>query len=227
MRTRTLTLMLQDVRQRTNMENSTFVTDAEITEYLNQAIAELYSRIAFSQGQPHYRSSTVYTVTSATPIQALPSDFWVVQEVTATMNGQTGAIYPFTVAEHGALSSGGAFAPFLPVRYRIQAGNIEWRPANQTFTSTLYYAAAPPRLVNPADTLDGFAGYEMVAIFQACGDVRVKEESDPAAFFSERDRRIALVEKLAAVRDAANPERVNDVRDAGFWYPGGTFGWWP
>lgn len=227
MRTRTLTLLIQDVRQRTNMENSVFVTDAEITEYLNQELAELYTRLVFSQGQPHYRSSTPYTVTSATPIQTLPADFWSVQEVTATINGQTGALQPFMGVEHGPLMSNGAYAPFLPVRYRIQGGNIEFRPATQSFSSTVYYTPAPPRLVNPSDTTDGFAGYEMVAVYGACATVARKEESDPAFFLEEKGKRVALVEKMAAVRDMSNPERVQDVRDTAAWWPGIGGGWWP
>jgi hypothetical protein len=60
--------MLLDVRQRTNQENSTFVTDAELTEYLNQELAELWTRLVLNQGQPHFRSSTTIPVVPPTTL---------------------------------------------------------------------------------------------------------------------------------------------------------------
>lgn len=44
-RTRTLTQLIADVRDRTDTENSQHVTDAQITRYINQSIAALYALI--------------------------------------------------------------------------------------------------------------------------------------------------------------------------------------
>lgn len=221
-RSRTLQNLLLDVRRRTNQENSTFVTDLELTEYLNQELAELWGRLVLNQGQPHYRSQTTIAVVSNTALYALPSDFWTMQEVTGTQNGIVGSILPFSIAEHAVLSNGQALLPFGSVRYRIQASNIEFRPATESFTATLFYSPCQPRLtgtfdVNGAltastDTFDGFNGYELAAIYGACAQVAAKEETDPSFFMQSRDRIYARIDQLAAHRDMMNPEKVQDVR---------------
>lgn len=219
-RYRTLTNLLLDVRQRTNQENSTFVTDSELTEWINQEIAELEVKLALAQGQPHFRSSIDYSVASPTSLYALPAGFWAAQEVTATANGHTSHMLPFMPGEHGALSSASAFQPMTAVRYRIQAGNIEFRPVGESFTATLYYSPSQTRLVSGSDAWDGFNGYEMAAIYGACAQVMAKEESDTSYFERQRERIYQTITAAAAHRDMSNPERVADV-SAGDWI------WWP
>lgn len=221
-RSRTLQNLLLDVRRRTNQENSTFVTDLELTEYLNQALAELWGRLVLNQGATHYRSETTVSVVSGTALYALPADFWTMQEVIATQNGITGSISPFSVAEHALLSNGATLLPFASVRYRIQADNIEFRPATESFTATLYYSPCQPRLTGTFDangaltasssTFDGFNGYELAAIYDACAQICAKEETDPGFFMNQRDRIYTRIDALAAHRDMQNPERVQDVR---------------
>lgn len=210
-RTRTLTNMLLDVRQRTNMENSSFVTDPELTEYLNQALAKLWRRLVQNAGQPFYRSSTTYTVTSATTLQSLPADFYQVQEVSAVMGGFTYSLTPFMAAERGALKSATVYTALGAPQYRIQAGNIELLPVSQSFTATLFYSPTQPRLVVGADTFDGFAGYELAAIYEVCAIVREKEETDPSFYAGQSAAIYADIDLQIAQRDAANPERVQDV----------------
>ena len=211
--------MLLDIRQRTNQENSTFVTDAELTEYLNQEIADLWGRLVQGGGHPHYRSQTSYSVTAQTTLQTLPADFFEVQEVTATLGGITGALMPFMAAEHGYLKNVSAWGPLASVRYRVQSGNIEFLPASQTFTATLYYSPSCPRLVSGSDTFDGFNAYELAPIYGVCAIVAAKEESDPGFHLAQRDRLYRQIDSFAATRDAANPERVQDMLG----YPNGAF----
>lgn len=217
--------MLQDIRQRTNQENSTFVTDAELTEYLNQELAELWGRLVFNQGQPFYRSSTTFSVVVGTSLYSLPADFWTLQEVTATVNGITGTVRPFMAAERGQLVSPTTGLVFELVRYRLQAGNIEFLPASQAFTATVYYSPAQPRLVNGADVFDGFNGYEVAAIYGVCAIVAAKEETDPSFHESRKAAVYARIDREAANRDMANPERVQEVLTDDDYLPGVPWGW--
>jgi len=218
-RTRTLTDMLLDIRQRTNQENSTFVTDAELTEYLNQELAELYTRIVQAQGPAHYRSSSSVSVTSGTALYSLPADLWQVQQVEAVIGGVTWRLRPFMGYEHAPLASTGRpLAYYAPVKYRVQADQIEFLPPTQTFTATVYYTKAPPRLSAGSDTFDGFAGYEVAAIYGACATVLAKEESDPSFYSMQKDRILKHIDSLAGQRDENEPERVQDV-------DGGDLGW--
>lgn len=229
MRVRSLTDMINDIRQRTNMENSTFVTDAEIAEYLNQALAELWARICQGQGQPFYRSTTTLAVTAGQQYYPLPADFMALEGVEATINGWTGRLDPFMPSEHARLVNNGAPGVWWgsPVRYRVQANTIEILPPVNTFTATLYYVPACPRLVNGSDTFDGFDGYEMAAIYQACATVLQKEESDPGFYMAERDRIYKHIDSLITQRDMSATERVQDVRESeDMFMPYGNWGGW-
>jgi len=204
------------------MENSTFITDSEITEYLNQELAELWSRLIQGQGQPFYRSSSSITVTSGTALYNLPSDFFEVQEVIATIGGVSGPLRPFMASEHGYLVNGGAVTllPGFAVRYRIQANQIEFVPSSQSFTAILYYSPTQPRLSAGGDTFDGFAGFEMAAIYGTVATMLAKEESDPSFYVGQKERIYRHIDSLASQRDASAPERVQDVsQDFGGWWP--------
>lgn len=222
MRTRTLTNMILDVRQRANMENSTFVTDAEITEYLNQELAELWGRLALNEGQPHIRSTTTISVVSNTALYNLPSDFWRMQSITANLNGITGVLSNFNEVDRGYLSSPLIWGVRSPVQYRIQANQIEFLPSTQAFTATMYYTPCQPRLVTGSDTFDGFNGYEIAAIYGAVAHCLVKEEGDPSFFVGEKQRIFAHIDSLAPSRDAFGPERVADTSTMSSWW---GWGW--
>ncbi len=210
-RSRTLTNLISDVRSRVNQENSTFVTDAELTEYLNQEIARLHTHLVQGSGHPHFRNSTTFAVTSTTNLQALPADFYQVQEITATIGGTTGSITPFMASERGFLKNASVWSPLSGVQYRIQANNIEFLPASQSFTATMYYVPCATRLVNGSDVWDGFCGYETVPIYGACAIVLAKEESDPSFYKGLQAEAYADIDMLIAQRDASNPERVHET----------------
>jgi hypothetical protein len=190
---------------------------------LNQELAELWARLVQNEGHPHFRSTATISVTPAFQTYALPADFWRLQEVTATINGITGALHPFMAMEHGWLKNSGPWGPWSPVRYRIQASAIEFLPNQQTFTATLYYTPSCPRLVNASDTFDGFNGYEVAAIYGVCATVCAKEETDPTFFLAQKERILKFIDSLASQRDASHPERVQDVSVDMSW-PGRLWG---
>lgn len=213
-RARTLEAMINDVRQRTNQEESEFVTDDEVTEYLNQELAELWTRLTQGGGQPHYRSYTDVAVTDGVALYGLPADFWVLQGVDATIDGVTGALTSFMPLERAAMTNATTQSPWgiaSPIRYRVQGDNIEFLPANRTFTARVWYTPSCPRLESPLETFDGFNGYEIAAIYGACATVLAKEESDPRFYQGQKDRIYSRIDTLSGSRDASQPERVQDV----------------
>ena len=214
-RTRTLTLLIADVRNRANMENSTFVSDAEITEWLNQELAELHALLTTAEGHPHYRSSQSIDVEAGTALYGLESDFYRVLEVIATIDGRSTTLQPFMPSERASLLNSSTYAyesrGAAPM-YRIQANNIEFLPSTRSYTATVYYTPTSPRLVSGGDTVDGFDGYEMVAINGATSTCLEKENPGSGAFYAAlKDRAIKVMQAVAPNRDASHPERVQDV----------------
>lgn len=220
-RTRTLTNLILDVRQRTNMENSTFVTDAELTEYLNQELAELHARITANEGQPHFRTAAApFTTTVGTALYGLPSDFWRMQEVTCTFDGVTRPMEPFMPLERASLLNSQLIYPYTTTpRYRVQADNLEILPTSRAVTVSLFYIARSPRLASGSDTVEGFDGYEIAAVYGACASVQQKEETDPSFYLGQKDRIYRLVDVHAGNRDGSHPERVVDVVGTDDLYP--------
>lgn len=206
--------MILDVRQRTNMEESTFVTDDEVTEYLNQELAELHGHLTANGGHPPFRSYFDISVVADTSLYPLPADFWQCQGVDATIDGITGALSSFMPLERAAMTGIMAESPWglcSPVRYRIQGENIEFLPATRNFPAKLWYTPSCPRLVELTDMFDGFNGFEVAAIYGACATVLQKEESDPSFYLGQRDRIYRHIDSLVASRDASRPDRVQDV----------------
>lgn len=223
-RTRSLTSLIAEIRKRTNMENSTFVDDPEITNYINQEVTELHGHMTMAEGQPHFRSQFDISVVPGTQLYALPADFWRVQRVTATIDGIVRDMAPFMEGERAALLNTqylGAMFSNGP-RYRIQADNIEILPSNRAFAAKLLYTSASPLLASGADTLDGFNGYEQAVVYGVSAIILQKEESDPSFYLSSKDRIYKQIEALAAQRDASHPERVTDVT-GGLWPAGLDF----
>ena len=210
-RTRTAEDFVADVRKRANMERTNFVTDEEILEYVNQELAELHARIVRNEGQPHFRSSTTVSVTSATSLYNLPADFWELLEITASIGGLERALSPFMANERAALLNSNTINGTM---YRIQGSQIEFLPAS-TFTATLKYIPACVRLelgqLPTADTFDGFNGYEVAAIYGAVATCLAKEETDPSFYTALKERILKHIDAQVPHRDAANPERVTDV----------------
>ena len=214
-RTRTAEQMVQDVLERTNLENSEFVTPEEVLEYLNQERAELDSRLRRNEGQVHRSTTTTIAVVAGTVSYALPADFWELLGITGLIDGWQGALEPFMETERASLMNSILIIPAeIGPRYRISGAFIDFLPSTKSFTATMRYVAGSTRLrlgMTPPDTIDGYNGYEVAMIFGACATALAKEESDPSFYLSEKARIYRLIDANAAQRDASRPERVTDV----------------
>ena len=213
-RTRTIDDMVLDVRMRANMENSEFVTNQEILEYLNQELAELRSHLRLNEGQPHQRRTRTIEVTSDTSTYDLPADFWQLLSCEASLGGIQRRLDPFMEAERASLVNSQVLVPAGSPMYRIQEAQIEFLPVTQSFTATLFYAPSEPRYrlnQTPRHVVDGYNGYEIAAIYGATASCLAKEEADPSFWEMRKDKILRLIDALAAKRDASHPERVSEV----------------
>ncbi len=222
----TLEKLIRDARRRSSTERSTFITDEEITELYNIELAELWGHLTQGSGQPFFRSQTTIAVTSGIALYALPADYWQSQEVNGSLNGVSFPMDSFGPREHGRIQNRNYAIFNSPVKYRIQAENIEFQPASQTFTVTLYYTPTCPELtgtfdakgkfVSSTSTFQGFNRFEAAAIYGVVATIKAKEDTDPTYYVNLKERIYRQIDSLAATRDAANPERVQDVMGGGY-----------
>jgi hypothetical protein len=223
-RVRTLDEIIASVRERTNLENSEFVSDEELTDMINEEYAELFGRLTLGEGQAHFVTTDTISVVAGTVAYDLPDDFWKLLRLRASIDGIVRDMHPFTEGERAELENSQTFATFLTggPRYRIQGPQVEILPSTRSFTATIRYIHAAPFLVAGDDEFDGFNGYEAAVIAGVCAMVREKEETDPSFFERRKDRIYRLIDAHAAQRDASHPERVTDVTGG----LSGPLDWW-
>jgi hypothetical protein len=213
-RTRTAEELVADVRNRAGMEFSELLDDSEILEILNQELAELRGHLRMNEGQVHKQEKTDIAVVAGTTLYDLPDDFWELLGCVATIGGRVRPMEPFMENERPNLENGTYFATIAAPMYRIADDFIEILPATQDFTLTLRYAPTQGRLRlgrTPADTVDGYNGYEVAAIYGAVACCQAKDQADPSFYEGRKARILMHIDALAAQRDAARPERVTDV----------------
>lgn len=217
-RTRTLSNLRSDVRQRADMENTTFVTDAEVTEYINQSIADLRDLLIEHQGPEHFMSSsTAITTASGTASYALPADFYEMVAVRVDVGGPSKLVaLPYSIDEHDVDTSAGDWGWHRTsegrIRYRIVGDNIYFYPIpNGAYPVKIWYLPAATRLVQPADEFDGYNGFEEWVILDAAIKCLIKEESDISALLALRERQEQRIARAAGRRDQGGPSKIRDT----------------
>jgi hypothetical protein len=219
------------VLQRANLEGAlTFITTSELTDHINESLAELYDLIRGVFGQDYYRSSFAITTVNGTSAYALPADFLALISVDVQVSGGpqniTLTAKPYMENERNLYKFLPATWTFgQPIYYRLQATNINFIPTPPGgWTVTLNYVPTPTKLANPGDTFDGVAGWEEYAVLDAAIKCLLKDgDLEMVAQLEQRKMAIRVrIEALAPERDAGQPERVHDVStDEAQWWQGG------
>lgn len=219
-RTRTLTQLIADVRDRTDTENSQHVTDTQITRYLNQSIAALYALIVEQDESDFVLQNTFTAIAGAesstiekTPgVATLPYKILAVDVIDA--NGLSYPVPRFMYGERGFLDTqDGTWGVLQRVHYQWrETSSLYWSPPWESPTLIrVTYVPSPADLVLGSDTYDGRAGWEEWVTLDASIRVLLKEESDASDFVRERATVEARILRQITARDRANPKRVRDV----------------
>lgn len=219
-----LTSLIQSVRRRANIENqSAFITDAEITEYLNAGLASLYDMLVQAGGQPWFRNSYTITTTGNTSSYALPPDFYVMQSVDCLLgNISSGGIptitaRPYMEFERNRYKYYPGWLFGTPIYYRLQGQQITFIPApSGSFSVILNYYPTFVKLTNGDDSFDGVNGWEEYAVWKAVADCLGKDMSDPSYALGKAGELERKIVSMSELRDAGAPERMTES-DADGW----------
>lgn len=151
-RTRTLTEMIAEVRQRADMVNSTFVTDDEITRWINLGVAKLYDILVKARGVDYYLRSYETTTSSTEPTVFLPHNFYKLVGIDAQYDGYWHAVekMPFQSERNIYQSSGPWYRAGFPYKYNFFGGTrIEFYPEpTGSFPVRIWYIPHAPVLTN-------------------------------------------------------------------------------
>jgi hypothetical protein len=191
-----------------------YVTDAALTEEINQSIAELYDKLV-AASPDYFESSQSVDIVDGTASYALPADYYKTLGVDVLRSDNTYiALKKYNLAERNFYDNAGGVQREFTV-YRIRGSNIVLVPTpNWSETSGLrhLYIPAPSRLSNDSDTFDGIAGWEDWVVYDVC--IKIiggKEEGDASQFERLLAKLDARITQMARSRDVGEPDSIRDV----------------
>ena len=227
--TMTLTELKNAVRQRSDMENSQFVKDAELISYINQSYFELYDLLIQKYGDNYFVASPYsFTTDGTSEDYTLPSDFYKLLGVDLALSNSTDSwvtIKPFNFAERNryAVPNFQSFYGITNLRYRLMGNKIKFTPipqANQQMR--LWYIPRMTTLSLGTDTVDGISGWTEYIIIDSAIKCLQKEESDTTVLLAQKMAIIQRIENAAENRDAGFPKTVADVSFSNYEWPYGS-----
>ena len=208
----TLLQLRTQVRQRANMENSQFVTDAELNSYINLAIAELYDLMVSKYGEDYFFTSYDLPLQIATEAYTLPTDFYKLLGVDLMIDATRKIrLRRFEFAERNRVDYALTLRE-IDLRYRLRGNTIIFSPITNVSQRTIRISYIPRYvyLGGDTDTFDGYNGWEEYVIVRAAIKCLMKEESDVSALAQELMLLEKRIEAMADNRDAQSPTRVYD-----------------
>lgn len=202
-------------RQMADMSDSTFVTNSELNNYINFAIAELHDLLVDTYGSDYFLSSVIGNTVANQTDYALPEDFYKVRGVDIQINNSNwSSVDNFNFNERNRSSDFGerALSGVINIRYRVMGGFLKFTPIPvENATYRLWYIPKATKLVADEDTFDDINQYSDFVIITAAMKMLHKEETDVTRLAEERNRIIKRIEVTASNRDAGKPETISDV----------------
>ena len=201
-------------RRMADMENSTFVSDAELRDYLNSAHSELYD-IVVEKYEDYFVSTSGTMDLSSTDTFALPADFYKALGVDLDVGGSTYSLSNYTFQErnrHKAQLYTGDRV-YAEAQYHIQGDNIKFIPTNGSGTATLYYVPVATQFNGSSVTsftsiIPGFEEYICLTAAISC---LMKEESDVQMHLARMEMLKQRIENSAGKRNAGDSYSITDV----------------
>lgn len=196
----TLTSLIDYTRKRADMENGRFVSDAEITHYLNDEIHAVYSKMVNIDDGSLFGTVAPTLTSVGNNAYSLPSNFMRLIDI----NIYSGSRWiPATSADpqnyYQLLSD--TYTGDYDTRYFLRRNNDQDRyelylfPSKDVANIGVRYIPDPDVLSVGADTLKWPSNWHLSVVLGAAIKCVVKEESDPTALILERGDELARVLK--------------------------------
>lgn len=202
------------VRRMADMVGSSFVTDAEIRDYLNSGISELHDVLVQKYEDYYVTAHSPYTLSSGST-HSLPDDFYKALGVDLESGGQTYSLRNYSFAERNMYKSDPLHGldPNAGTRYHIQGSEVKFIPDNATGSATLYYVPAAAQLngTNITSITSVIPGYEEYIVVCAAVFCLMKEESDVQFHLLKKNELLGRIESAAGKRNAGDSYSIVDV----------------
>jgi hypothetical protein len=230
--TMTLLALRTAVRQRSDMVNDQFISDSELTSYINQSYFELYDILVQKYGDNYYVANP-YSISTdgSNQLYSLPTDFYKLLGVDLALSNTADSyvtIRPFNFTDRNryAVPNFQSFYGVTNMRYRLNGDKLWLTPTPASGqTIKVWYVPRLTTLSADGDTVDGISGWTEYIIVDACIKALAKQESDVTVFALQKAELIKRIESAAENRDAGNPATVGDTQFSDIWSSGSGSGY--
>lgn len=212
----TLLQLRTRARQRSDMVGSTFVSDAELTTWVNQGFAELYDLVV-SAFEDYFTTSSTFTVSSGNT-QALPATFYKLRGLDFSINGRFQACRQFNFNERNdsQLDTAWMSNNVTARSYRVMADSLILQPTlGATGDYKLWFVPAPTFLVTDSDTIPESLskfGWDEYIVLYAAERMLSKEESSITDVEKERSQIASRIVSMSANRQVDQSNTISDVQ---------------
>ena len=201
-------------RRRADMENSTFVSDAEIQDYLNSSISELHDFMVKSF-EDYFVSEQAYSVPIATGGANLPDDFYKALGVDYNSGGITSSLKAYSFSERNVYNTPYAVIDRLAEpMYKVEGNKIKLIPNNsQSGSITLYYVPQATQFSSTVTEIENvIPGFEEYVVVATAIRMLMKEEADTKQLELEKGQLASRIIRAISPRDASGSFSIRDVR---------------
>lgn len=210
------------VRQRADLENSTFATTAEIENYLNDSIDELRDILITAYGHEYFLAEYTHGTVSGTGDYDIPGygsltaeqklkklvrcEYWFDESNGSTLRF---AMRPWDMGDAVHDYETRSWRTYRP-RYRLINNSVRVLPIpDDVYYMGLLYIPQLTRY-STGDTVDVW-GWEEYVVVDAAIKCLTKEESDTSALQAAKAALYQRIVDTGAHRDAGNPSVITDV----------------
>ena len=213
----TLQQLIDGARSRADMPIPGFVSNAEVTDWLNEGLKQLHTKLVDAYEKQYAYAEQVFNTVAGQTDYALPVDFFRLYGIDFLYTGRSRTLKPYNEAERNAYKNR-SWASFIDVPsysfVRIAgAAGIRLLPAPPVGTGTILYAPVIPTLV--VGTLTGTVelpdSWEKYAKTYAAIQMLNKEESSVTALKADIATWDKELQELKDTRDMAFPKQTTDV----------------
>lgn len=213
----TLTELILRSKQRADMENGNFVSDAEWTHFINEEIADIYAQMTNVDDGELFATISPTLVSIGDNSFQLPSDFMRLVDVNIHTGNRWVPAYEADPQEYYQLLSDnytGKYQTSYFLKLNLEQDRYELFlfPAPAANDIGVRYIPAAEELSLGSDTLNWPSNWHQAVEAGAAAKALIKEESDPTGQLMDRDRTIART--LKDVR-AQKVSQVKTLRQLG------------
>ncbi len=201
-------------RQQADMEFSTFVSDQELTSYINDSLKDLYDLLV-QAGEFYFVSSYEFQTSSGVDSYALPSDFYKVIGVDYRLGtGEARSMMRANWQDRNKYTNFPFFntTQYAFYKYMLVNDSLTLMPTpGASETIKVWYAPLLADLVNDADTVNVISGFDSWVIADVCIKMLSKEESDIQPFLLMKQDCEKRIQKMKRDRIQGDTSTIADV----------------